>query len=40
VEVAFLLVTQQPHLMCRVKIMKLRRTELDHRWIVEVECTP
>lgn len=40
VEVAFLLVTQQPHLMCRVKIMKLRRAELDHRWIVEAECTP
>lgn len=40
VEVAFLLVTQQPLLIGRVKILKLRRTELDRRWIVEEDCTP
>jgi len=38
-EVAFLLVCQQPHLLGRIKILKLKRTELDRRWVVEAECS-
>jgi len=40
VEVAFLLAAQKPDLMGRIKVMKLRQAELDHRWTVEAECTP
>jgi hypothetical protein len=38
-EIAFLLAAQQPHLLGRIKIMKLRQTELDHRWTVEGKCS-
>jgi hypothetical protein len=36
-EVAFLLAAQQPHLLGRIRIMKLRQTEA-HRWTAEVPC--
>lgn len=38
-EVAFMLATQQPHLLGRIRVMKLRQTELDHRWTVEAACS-
>jgi hypothetical protein len=39
-ETALMLAVQKPHLLGRIKVMRLRRTELDHRWTVEAECTP
>lgn len=37
-ELAFLLTVQQPQLIGRVKILKVKRTELDRRWVVEAEA--
>ncbi len=38
-EIAFLLAAQRPHLLGRIRVMKLRQTELDHRWTVEAPCS-
>jgi hypothetical protein len=41
VETAFVLVAQQPHLIGRVKVMKLKPSEeRPNRWTVECECSP
>lgn len=37
-EVAFLLATQQPQLIGRIRVAKIKRTELDRRWVVEAEA--
>lgn len=40
-ETAFLLVAQQPHLLGRVRVMKLKpRIDRPSRWTVEAECLP
>lgn len=37
-EVGFLLATQQPGLLGRIRIAKLRQSELDRRWMVDSEA--
>ena len=38
-ETAVLMAAQEPHLIGRIKIMKLRKTAPDDRWAVEGSCT-
>lgn len=38
-EVAFLLGTQKPNLLGRIRIMNLRQSELDKKWMVDGPCT-